>query len=157
VPTQRTESGEVIPAGPYESGLRRSIYLQQRRTQVASVLEVFDAPSIVTTCTRRLPSTVPLQSLSLLNSAFMVWCADRFARRLEQEIPQENHSGRRIGLAFLLTTGRLPDDRERLAALRFLETQPSRYLQLSRSAVRHRVWTDFSQMVLASNAFLYVE
>ena len=32
---------------------RRSVYLQQRRTQTDSLLEVFDAPSIVTTCTRR--------------------------------------------------------------------------------------------------------
>jgi hypothetical protein len=157
VPTQRTESGEVIPAGPNESGLRRSIYLQQRRTQVASLLEVFDAPSIVTTCTRRLPSTVPLQSLSLLNSAFVVRCADRLACRLEQEIPQEDHAGHRIDLAFLLATGRPPDNRERLAALRFLETQPSRYLQLAQATARHRVWADFCQMVLASNAFLYVE
>ena len=62
-----------------------SVYLQQRRTQIASLLEVFDAPSIVTTCTRRLPATIPLQSLSLLNSDFVVARAEKLAERLERE------------------------------------------------------------------------
>ena len=43
-----------------------------RRTEIPSLLEVFDAPSIVTTCTRRVSSTIPLQSLSLMNSDFMI-------------------------------------------------------------------------------------
>ena len=46
---------------------------------------MFDAPSIVTTCTRRLPSTIPLQSLSLLNSDFVVARAGKLAERLERE------------------------------------------------------------------------
>ena len=76
VPTDRTGSGEVLVVESTSGATRRSVYLQQRRTAVTSVLEVFDAPSIVTTCTRRLPSTIPLQSLSLLNSDFMLALAN---------------------------------------------------------------------------------
>ena len=65
---------------------RRSVYLQQRRTEITSLLEVFDAPSIVTTCTRRLPSTIPLQSLSLMNSDFVIARAERLATRLERDL-----------------------------------------------------------------------
>src|SRR5262249_52724224 len=85
VPTQRTGSGEgaVDPTTP--GATPRSVYLQQRRTQLASLLEVFDAPSIVATCTRRQPSTVPLQSLSLLNSDFVAARAARLVERLGPE------------------------------------------------------------------------
>ena len=85
VPTDRTDSGEVVVDESAAGATRRSVYLQQRRTQIASLLEVFDAPSIVTTCTRRLPSTIPLQSLSLLNSDFVVARAHKLAERLERE------------------------------------------------------------------------
>ena len=53
VPTHRTDSGEVAVEDSAPGSTRRSVYLQQRRTQLASLLDVFDAPSIVTTCTRR--------------------------------------------------------------------------------------------------------
>ena len=72
VPAERTESGEVIVAESNDGATRRAVYLEQHRTATISLLEVFDAPSIVTTCPRRLPSTIPLQSLCLLNSDFVV-------------------------------------------------------------------------------------
>jgi hypothetical protein len=159
VPTRRTESGEVVPIDEDRGALRRSIYLQQRRTQLASLLEVFDAPSIVATCTRRLPATIPLQSLSLMNSDFVVARAARFAERLERECPGDGGSvsRARIERAFLLATARPPDDRERPAALAFLESQPARHAGLSPPEAARRALADLCQMILASNAFLYVE
>ena len=95
-PTQRTDAGEVVPVEAAGSGLRRSVYLQQRRTQVTSLLEVFDAPSMVTTCTRRPQATIPLQSLSLLNSEFVVARAAALAIRLERECPREGDCDQRL-------------------------------------------------------------
>ncbi len=157
VPTRRTDVGEVVPVEPASAGLRRSVYLQQRRTQVASLLEVFDAPSIVTTCTRRLPATVPLQSLSLLNSDFVVARATALAARLEGECPREDDLDARLERVFLLIIGRPPDSLERAAACRFLQTQPARYPGLPPRNAERRAWADCCQMVLASNSFLYVE
>ena len=126
VPTHRTESGEVVVDESTAGATRRSVYLQQRRTQITSLLEVFDAPSIVTTCTRRLSSTIPLQSLSLLNSDFVVARAQKLAERLERDckcdVAGQADADARITRAFLLTTGRAPDQDERDAARRFLET-----------------------------------
>ncbi len=85
VPTHRTDSGEVVIDESATDAARRSVYLQQRRTEITSVLEVFDAPSIVATCTRRISSTIPLQSLSLMNSDFVVARAQKLAMRLENE------------------------------------------------------------------------
>jgi Protein of unknown function (DUF1553)/Protein of unknown function (DUF1549)/Planctomycete cytochrome C len=155
VPTQRNESGEVVVDESVAGANRRSVYLQQHRTQIASFLDVFDAPSIVTTCTRRLPSTIPLQSLSLLNSDFVVTRAQKLAKRLERECGLGDNA--RMIRAFLLTIGRAPVKDELDAARRFLEAQPSHYPGQAETNVRHRAWVDFCQMLLASNAFLYVE
>jgi hypothetical protein len=157
VPTRRTDTGEVVPEDLAGGGIRRSVYLQQRRTQVTSLLEVFDSPSIVTACTRRLPATIPLQSLSLMNSEFVVARAAKLAERLEREYPSPTAREARITRAFLLTIGRPPYDAERDAAMRFLQTQPARYPGLADEDARRRSWSNFCQMILASNAFLYVE
>ncbi|MFO0888536.1 MAG: DUF1553 domain-containing protein [Isosphaeraceae bacterium] len=159
VPTRRTDTGEVVPVAEASGELRRSVYLQQRRTQLASLLEVFDAPSIVATCTRRLPATIPLQSLSLMNSDFVVSRAARFAERLERECPGTGDAAThtRISRAFVLAVGRPPDLHEREAAAEFLGTQPARYPDRSAPEAAHRALADLCQMILASNAFLYVE
>jgi hypothetical protein len=158
VATKRTDAGEVVPEDPSGAGLRRAVYLQQRRTQIASLLEVFDAPSIVTTCTRRLPATIPLQSLSLLNSDFVVARASKLAERAERECGGGKACAEeRIARVFFLTVGRVPDDPEREAARRFLEVQPARYAGVETAEAKRRALADFCQMVLASNAFLYVE
>ncbi len=168
VPTDRTDTGEVVVDESAPGAHRRSIYVQQRRTQIASLLDVFDAPSIVTTCTRRLPSTVPLQSLSLLNSDFVAARAGKLAERLEQVSPgtiggnccdgaPPDETDSRIDQAFLRVAGRNPGRAERDATRRFLETQPARYNGLAAPAARRRAWADFCQMLMASDAFLYVE
>jgi Protein of unknown function (DUF1553)/Protein of unknown function (DUF1549)/Planctomycete cytochrome C len=157
VPTDRSDSGEVVVDESSPGATRRSLYLQQRRTEITSLLEVFDAPSIVTTCTRRSSSTIPLQSLSLMNSGFIIARAQKLAMRLEAKDKSQANCDGRINQAFLLTISRLPVGDEYEAARRFLETQPSRYSTLAEPESRHRALVDFCQMLLASNAFLYVE
>ena len=156
-PTQRTPTGEVTPVVSEGRELRRSLYLQARRTQVASLLEVFDAPSIVAACTRRASATIPLQSLSLLNSDFIVARAGRLAERLDRECGPDATPEVRIDRAFLICLGRPPTPDERAAALGFVQAQPARYPGAAEGEARRRAWADFAQMLLASNAFLYVE
>lgn len=152
VPTRREESGEVTVDPQAPGALRRSVYLQQRRTQVTSLLDVFDAPTIVTNCTRRNPSTIPLQSLSLLNSSFAVQRARSLAARLARE---EADLAKRLDRAFMLAVARAPTTDEARVALAFLERQPLQYPD--QADAHDRAWADFCQMLLASNAFLYLE
>jgi Protein of unknown function (DUF1553)/Protein of unknown function (DUF1549)/Planctomycete cytochrome C len=160
VPSERTGSGEVVVAESTTGATRRSVYLQQHRTSTVSLLEVFDVPSLVTTCTRRVPSTIPLQSLSLLNSDFVVARAQRLAQRVEGKCVTggagEPDSDTIIERAFLLTAGRPMDRDEQATARRFLQSQPSRYQGTAADSL-HRSRTDFCQMLFASNAFLYVD
>jgi hypothetical protein len=127
--------------------------LQQRRTQVLTFLQLFDAPSIVTNCGKRSPSTVPLQSLALLNSDFARNRAKAFARRLAMEAGDDR--AKRLDLAFLLTCSRPPQPDERAACAKFLDHQRTIYAK--EKGADERAWSDLCQMLLASNAFLYLE
>jgi hypothetical protein len=156
------EGGPYVASHPTPNGVevdekrdgarRRSVYLQQRRTQVVTLLELFDAPSIVGTCGERTTSTVPLQSLALLNSDFARARARAFAQRLEEEGADDD---KRVVFAFRLACGREPHPEESAAARRFLAEQRTVYESEKDAAAK--VWTDLCQMILASNAFLYVE
>jgi hypothetical protein len=168
VPTNRTEDGSVVVDEKLDSARRRSVYLQQRRTQVPTLLEVFDTPSVVTNCAFRNTSTVPLQALALLNSDFARKRAQGFARQLEKKAGKD--CDKRIDLAFQLAYGRKPGEKEIDAAQRFLKAQqqvysPEKNADSGRAGVgrptrvsdRREVWSDFCQMILSSNGFLYVE
>lgn len=148
IPARRNEAGEVIA----ENGGRRSVYLQQRRTQTVTLLDVFDAPSLVTNCTRRNTSTIALQSLSLLNSDFVLGRARALAARTKNEAKTVDE---RLARAFVLALGRQPIAEEQVAAARFLDAQPRQYPGQPDAA--DRAWNDFCQMIMASNAFLYVD
>jgi hypothetical protein len=153
VPTKRDADGSVVVEETRADARRRTLYLQQRRTQVATLLELFDAPAMVTTCSARASTTVPLQSLALLNSSFAQARAQALAGRLLREAdPVEE---RRVELAFRLGCGRLPHPEERAACARFLAAQRRLYPPGKEGEMR--TWADFAQMILASNAFLYVE
>ncbi|MGE3818023.1 MAG: DUF1553 domain-containing protein [Isosphaeraceae bacterium] len=155
VPTIRRDDGEVIVDEKNPGARRRSIYLQQRRTQLASFLEVFDTPSIVTSCPKRSVSTIPLQSLSLLNGGFARRRALALADRLEREAGPDLDA--RLDRAFLLAAGRPPGADERAIAHEFLQAQPTHYAELSQPEALRHSWTDLCQMLLASNAVLYVD
>ncbi len=153
VPTKRTETGEVVVAGNAAGGLRRSIYLQRRRTQSDTMLDVFDAPQVTTNCTRRNASTIALQSLSLLNSEFVIGRAEAMAARLTRQVGDDDAS--LVREAFLLALGRSATATELAAAETFYAAQPAAYPDAADA--KHRARRDLCQMLLASNAFLYVE
>lgn len=152
VPTRQTAVGEVVVNDDVTGARRRSIYLQQRRSQTLSLLKVFDAPAIATVCTTRPSSTVPLQSLALLNSDFALARGEAFAARLLKET--DGSPPALVQRAWRIAVGRNPHDAERDIALEFLAAQQQTY---SGDAAATRSLADFCQMLLASNAFLYLE
>jgi len=152
VPTQQTPVGEVVVDESKPGARRRSVYLQQRRSQTLSLLKLFDAPSVATICTSRPASTVPLQSLTLLNSEFAVARSEAFARRLLAET--DGTPASLVRRAWRVATGRKPTSAENRLSIEFLATQRKHY---SGKDAAIRSVADFCQMLLASNAFLYLE
>jgi hypothetical protein len=153
VPIKVNSDSQVVVDEANAGAKRRSLYLQQRRTQPLTMLDVFDTARMNPNCTRRNPSTVSLQSLAMLNSDFMRARSRAFAQRLEKECGPDNDQ--RLARTFLLALGRKPNPAESSAAREFLQSQAAHYADKPDKA--DRVWTDFCQMVLAGNAFLYVE
>lgn len=86
-----------------EDRYRRSLYTFVFRGSPPPMLSVFDAPEGLSTCTRRIRSNTPLQSLTVLNDKGFF----EFARALQQIIEAEG-----IEVAFFRCTTRPPEPQE---------------------------------------------
>jgi hypothetical protein len=98
--------------GPAE--WRRMIYVLKVRMEQDAVFGAFDCPDAGQAAPRRSQSTTAIQALNLFNSEFVVQQASLLADRLRCE--SGNEAAGQIDLAFRLTLGRPPDERERAAA-----------------------------------------
>ncbi len=161
VPTPRSASGEVTVDEAAPDAFARTIFLQHRRSQVPTFLGNFDAPSVVFNCTRRATTTMPLQSLSLLNSEFALKRGEDLARRVETDTGGSTDEVTKVRRAFLLTCGREPDRAERREAVRFLAQQRAVYGAnpdpKGGPSANARAWADLGQAMFGLNSFLYLE
>ena len=89
---------------------RRGMYTFFWRSLPYPMLTTFDAPTANVTCTRRIRSNTPLQSLTLANDAAFVECA----RSLGARILRESSGGidQQARYAFRVCLGRDPRERE---------------------------------------------
>lgn len=81
---------------------RRSIYVFSKRSLRHPFLEGFDQPDTDRPCAVRFATTVPTQSLMMLNSDFLNNQADLMAKRLEQEYPGDLDAQLQRGLELAL-------------------------------------------------------
>jgi len=151
VPIDKTEEGQYVVNEKTSGAHRRSLYLQQHRTNPLTFLDLFDGVKFNPNCAQRTTSTMSLQSLALLNSEFVRARSRAFAQRLAQEV----HADSRLDLAFQLALSRKPTASERQAGEEFFRAQQAQYAD--RKDGDERSWTDFCQMLLAADSFLYVE
>jgi hypothetical protein len=138
---------------------RRSIYLFHKRVVPYPLLQAFDKPDAQQSCGRRDNTTVAPQALALLNDPFVRSVSLDFADRLIKEIGPE--PAKCIEEAYSLALARSPSDKERSAALSFLELQlESRKERDSKASVeetRRQALADFCQAIFSLNEFLYVD
>jgi cytochrome c553 len=151
VPMLHQPDGEVV-APADASGLRRSVYLQVRRSQPLTLLQVFDQPVLETNCTRRGNSTVASQALTLLNSDFLVRQAEAFAGRVLKEKPADP-AVEALSWAY----GRPATAREKEVLTAFLQQQTERHAATDRAGAPRKAVADLCQMLLGSNEFAYVD
>lgn len=148
VPMVRQGDGEVtVPDDA--NGRRRAVYLQVRRSQPLTFLQLFDQPVMETNCTARANSTVSSQALTLLNSDFVARQAAALADRVLAEKP-DDPTGHALLLAFARPAK--PAEREGLKA--FWDAQAARYKQAD---ARRLALADLCQMLLSANEFAYVD
>ena len=158
VPVSTDEGGLVAVGGGKISTnkleLKRSLYVQVRRTQPVAMLESFDQPFMEPNCTRRISSTVPTQSLAMLNSAFVVSQSEAFAQRLPQT-DLKTAAQRAWKEAF----GRdLPaDDAKRLNDFVAAQQQHFAAKLKDQTKANQKALATLCQVLFAANEFLYVD
>ena len=97
--------------GPVDGEGRRSIYQEIRRNVHNPFLEVFNLPQPVTTRGQRDATNVPAQSLTLLNSPFVIGQAAEWGRRLAES--EAGTVGGRLDHMFLKALARQSTATER--------------------------------------------
>ncbi|MCO6458507.1 MAG: DUF1553 domain-containing protein, partial [Pirellulaceae bacterium] len=100
---------------------RRGMYTHFWRSAPYPALMVFDFPNSNVTCTRRVRSNTPLQSLTLANDLAFVECARALAQRLLAE--QAGTDEQRLQWAFRCCLARSPSAAEVARLLQFVGSQ----------------------------------
>jgi hypothetical protein len=128
----------------YDSN-HRSVYLPVIRDNLPEAMSLFDAadPSLV--AGERGNTTVPAQSLFLMNSPFVIQQAEATAERLRS---MGGTDADRVRAAYRLYYGRLPKDQELKAATDFIANY-------SKNAKQRDAWTAFCQALFGSVEFLF--
>jgi hypothetical protein len=128
---------------------RRSIYFTVKRSKLVPMMVIFDAPEALGGMAERPTTTIAPQALHLLNSPQMRDAARSFARRFAA-VPLDAvvRTGYQAALA------RLPSREELQDGVAFIEQQQASY---PGPQPREAALTDFCQVLLCLNEFVYVE
>lgn len=149
--------GRSIPETRFEIDTKhRSVYLPIVRGAVPESLALFDFsdPSLI--AGKREITTVPSQSLYLMNAPFIQTAADRFAQRLVEQGLRGPELARS---AFELAYSRPPTESEGLGAKSFFD----QFLAAAKSEgkgedeAKRLAFTSFCQSLLASAEFSYLD
>jgi hypothetical protein len=139
----------------YTTYTRRSVYLPIVRNMAPDVLALFDGADANSVVAVRNDTTVPSQSLFLLNSKFMREQARQFAQLLLDDEKLDDE--KRLTRAHLLVTGRPPLRQEFAEARAFLDAYLAAPAVQSRPEPERRLsaWQSYCQALFCQNDFLY--
>ncbi|MFM9961374.1 MAG: DUF1553 domain-containing protein [Planctomycetaceae bacterium] len=152
------QQGRLNPATFSDASVRnRSIYLPIVRNAMPEALELFDAPDPSLVIGVRDVTTVPSQSLFLMNSQFLVQQSRHFSERL-LAIGDLGDSAR-VAMAFRIALNRDPTAKESVESTDFVKRSESSIgaVEKDKDQLRVRAWAAFCQALLASAEFRYVE
>ncbi|MDA1015707.1 MAG: DUF1553 domain-containing protein [Planctomycetota bacterium] len=131
---------------------RRSIYFFIKRSKLIPMMMLFDWPEHLVSIGARANTTIAPQALMFMNSPQGRQYADAFAKEIAQGSPQ-----RSVAAAYALAFGRPPLDRELQLSVAFLKQQEASYAKSNPANSHQLALTDFSQIVLGMNEFVYVD
>ena len=148
-------AGQSVPGAGWgksspEDQNRRSVYIHLKRSLLVPILSLYDQADTDSSCPVRYNTTVPTQSLGMLNGEFTNGKAAQLAERLRRESP--NDLAAQVRRAIRLTTSRIAPDAEVAADVAFI-----RNLQTKRSLSDEQALKMFCLLALNTNEFLYVD
>ena len=141
--------------GPLDGAGRRSIYLEVRRNVMNPFLEVFDAPKPTGARGRRDITNVPAQSLTMMNSPFVILQSEKWAETLAAD--GETDPSKRVEKMFMRALGREPSSTELDKSRTFLAALADEHgVDPAAVASSPPVWRDFAQAIFNFKEFLYI-
>jgi len=166
VPVQVRGDGLVTP-GQNGNAWRRSIYGQQLRKEVPTLMELFDLPQMNPNCLERSESIVAPQALHLMNDGVVRALAARFAQRVRREAGPDPE--RQVQRAYAIAFARSPLETEQQLGVELLEkisnvgdrrtgaTVASAPAGNETSSEDGVALSTFCHLLLNSAAFLYID
>ena len=172
-------SDEVLSTGsthkwgssPEDQGLRRTVYVFQRRSLVLPIVEVFDGADMTNTCPRRAVTTIAPQALAMFNGDFTRTGSRYFAERVVREVGDNRE--KQIDLAYRIALSRPPTPEQKALALEFLSKQTQLHLpnparngtataKLATAAVpdpaaERAALTELCHVLINTNEFIYLD
>ena len=130
--------------------LRRSVYVYIKRSLNEPMLKAFDSADTDSTCAVRFATTVPTQSLTMMNSRFVNRQATAFANRLRSEAGKDREKQVRMGLT--IVTSRLPSTQEIEDGLAMLDD-----MRGEGGLTENEALDRFCLMALNLNEFIYLD
>ncbi len=141
------------PGSLNQADKRRSVYLKVKRSALIPILQLFDAPNALQSIGQRNITTVPPQALAMMNSPYIRQVAASLAKRVrpstEAAIPQI------ITDAYHLALSRPPTASEISTMTNFINQQTASYGNNPKAF--DTAITDFCQLVLCLNEFMFVD
>ncbi|MBU6301341.1 MAG: DUF1553 domain-containing protein [Verrucomicrobia bacterium] len=157
-----TMFGYTGPANPSESAnqasprLRRGVYQYIKREALDHMMLMFDAPEPSRTQGDRETSSVPGQSLLMLNSSLVHQQAAAWAAK-DLKLRKGFSSEQRIEHLFTSALGRQPSTQEVQSLVEFLDNQAEAYaLPLAARGSDPRLWADLCHVLFNAKEFLYI-
>ena len=130
-------------------------------------MAAFDFPDMHESCGCRTTTTIAPQALTLLNSDLIVNAARQFARRVNDAANSFDPVAR-VGLAWRIAFGRVPNRREIETSLEFLANQQQVIAESDPASTaedidriqevdQNEAFVDFCHALMNANEFLFVE
>lgn len=142
--------GAGWPTSPPEEGNRRSIYVHIKRSLQVPILITHDQADPDSPCPVRYTTTVPTQSLGMLNGEFTNLAAKEFVKRLNKEAP--NDLNQQIARVIRLTTGRIASEKEIQKDAQFIQELRTKHKLSEEESLRQ-----YCLLALNTNEFLYLD
>ena len=139
----------------YTESRRRSVFLPVVRNAMPDILSLFDAADPNGIVARRNDTTVPSQSLFLLNHPFVLENSRALAKRVLDASAVDDPA--RITLAYRLALGRAPRPAELERVSGFLAASVDGEKTGTPEEKRVVAWTGFAQTLFCRNEFLYLK
>lgn len=142
--------GHVWGKSPPDEANRRSVYVKVKRSLLVPILNQYDQADTDSTCPVRFATTVPTQSLTMLNGKFINDQAHAFANRMRWEGGVTVEDRVQFGLQLVLC--REPESSEVQQALTFMQE-----LQQHEGVSSEVALERFALLALNLNEFIFLD